>query len=930
MSAKISLREAALLSTAAYNGEIPRSWKELDKLSAGSSSCTILIDEDRKIVVFSFKGTDSFEEAWSDIANDGGERYIALHDSIQKYYLDTIEDYPDYDFVSTGHSLGGGMAQTFALYNGLDGFGQNALPVSQYAIGLLWPNESIDAKIAAYNSANSFQEVNVRGDIATAYYSGGHYLDADPVTLAHPVDEQLDALKIVVAAKMTLGVLGLGGILGTYLAYAGTAHSLTNVVKMLDSEVMVNDDDFSTIKDAVDLVSIDNLVIAENGDVSLNLNGVEFKLDVNLLSQVNVETPEDGGGEKITFERPDGTSGIVSAVYRDSTLAYYESVEAKVGGGVIIKIFDPMSSELVATADYVDSNNYKYTILGVIGDPQSEIDHPGPAWMKIPIYVHAGFNTNEQHPVSNNDTMYSEVIRSESGFLIRKYDQRNDDEWYLSQETHLDTDGTPLAFRQWGGGIGRLEVELLQGMEYAGLAPNYDFRYWFSNDGKPFIAPNIADMTLMANSPGPNPPSDDNELPGDEDGGAIIVPSDYDDVLIGDWRDNVLNGGKGNDHLEGKDGSDLYVFQRGDGLDLIVEGKGYADDLDVIHFGDSIDVSDISLRHILNDLVINIPGENNMITIQDWFLGRGREIEKIEFDSGAVWDADLLSEKIASLNHLGSAGDDQLSGDYLNNGFDAGKGNDITEGYEGSDRYYFKKEDGKDTIYEYSYESSDKDTIIFGGDISDTDIILARDGSDIVISIRGTNDSIRVVDWGSSKIFGIEEFVFDSGMVWSEEVIDEKILNLKYVGSDTYDKLVGNEYANTFIGGHGDDLIIGGEGSDIYLYTKGDGNDRIFEYQYDTGVDTIRFDSSISPDDIFVSIVESDLVLSIAGSGDSITIESWTYAGPRPIELIEFSDNTVWDAATLDRKVATSGYDGNEWLSESFLTFVPVTTVSEV
>lgn len=83
MSSKISLREAALLSSSAYSGEVPRNWEQLDQHSAGASSCKVFIDEDRKIIVYAFKGTDSLEEAWADIVNDGGERYMALHESVQ-------------------------------------------------------------------------------------------------------------------------------------------------------------------------------------------------------------------------------------------------------------------------------------------------------------------------------------------------------------------------------------------------------------------------------------------------------------------------------------------------------------------------------------------------------------------------------------------------------------------------------------------------------------------------------------------------------------------------------------------------------------------------------------------------------------------------------------------------------------------------------
>ena len=65
------------------------------------------------------------------------------------------------------------MAQTFALENDLDGYGQNSLPI---AVGTIL-NDTFSAgrfseQLDSWrNAGHTFSEVNTKGDPATLYYS---------------------------------------------------------------------------------------------------------------------------------------------------------------------------------------------------------------------------------------------------------------------------------------------------------------------------------------------------------------------------------------------------------------------------------------------------------------------------------------------------------------------------------------------------------------------------------------------------------------------------------------------------------------------------------------------------------------------------------------------------------------------------------------
>src|SRR5271165_2727266 len=93
----------------------------------------------------------------------------------------------NYQITTDGHSLGGGMAQTFSVQNDLSGFGQNSLPI---APGSINADPDFRTQWETWKSdGNSFGEVNASGDIATLWYSplySENYLDPNPTPVPTP------------------------------------------------------------------------------------------------------------------------------------------------------------------------------------------------------------------------------------------------------------------------------------------------------------------------------------------------------------------------------------------------------------------------------------------------------------------------------------------------------------------------------------------------------------------------------------------------------------------------------------------------------------------------------------------------------------------------------------------------------------------------
>ncbi len=86
-------------------------------------------------------------------------------------------------------------------------------------------------------------------------------------------------------------------------------------------------------------------------------------------------------------------------------------------------------------------------------------------------------------------------------------------------------------------------------------------------------------------------------------GRDVINGGEGDDALNGGWGRDTLTGGTGNDVLQGGIGSDTYVFNAGDGQDVIEDRFG---------FEDSLIINDIAL----SDLLLDDDSDNWIIGVQ--------------------------------------------------------------------------------------------------------------------------------------------------------------------------------------------------------------------------------------------------------------------------------------------------------------------------
>lgn len=241
---------------------------------------------------------------------------------------------------------------------------------------------------------------------------------------------------------------------------------------------------------------------------------------------------------------------------------------------------------------------------------------------------------------------------------------------------------------------------------------------------------------------------------------------------------------------------------------------------------------------------------------------------------------DLLSGGRGDDYLYGGDGDDTLSGGAGNDVLDGGAGDDRLDGGSGSDTYLFGRRSGNDTISESADYDSNTDVVQFDADVRPGDVTIRRDGTgdDLLLTLSGSGNTLRIRNYfyqdGESP-YMIEELRFADGTVWTFDTVLARTLK----GGAGNDTIVGSGRNDVIDGGAGDDWLEGRGGSDTYLFGRGSGKDTIYNYDPVTGSDDqVHFGANIAADQIWLEKKDSDLQLTLLGTGDSVTIRSW-YSG---------------------------------------------------
>lgn len=343
---------------------------------------------------------------------------------------------------------------------------------------------------------------------------------------------------------------------------------------------------------------------------------------------------------------------------------------------------------------------------------------------------------------------------------------------------------------------------------------------------------------------------------------------------------NTIEGGTGNDTLYGSFGEDTYIFNLGDGHDLLIErrqNEAYGNvepTADTLAFGTGIVASDLSFHRRGNDLVIEHANGTDSITVQNWFreptdhfkleyfeFADGSSLSQAEVESLVVWHGTAGVDQFIGYRELndtmllgdgadfawgrvgndtihgeggndyleGETGDDALYGGAGNDQLDGGTGSDSMVGGTGDDKYVYALGDGADTV---DNTGGGYDGVFFTGGIGASRLTFTRAGDDLVILVDGdAAQSVRVLNHflgGANAISYVQPdggFLIDAqriGHIVAAQGVPGNFATL-IDGTSAGEQLVGYETRDLLRGQGGADTLFGMAGND--QLEGGDGDD---------------------------------------------------------------------------------------------------------
>jgi Ca2+-binding RTX toxin-like protein len=205
-----------------------------------------------------------------------------------------------------------------------------------------------------------------------------------------------------------------------------------------------------------------------------------------------------------------------------------------------------------------------------------------------------------------------------------------------------------------------------------------------------------------------------------------------DDQLFGQDGYDTLNGGLGNDRLDGGANNDKMLGGAGDDSYVVNATADLVTEL----LGEGTDWVTSSVTHTLGANV-----ENLTLSGSGAINGTGNALGNLIVGNGAA----------NTLN--GGAGNDVLDG---------GAGNDKMTGGEGADIYRFNRGGQQDTITNADTDLS-PDKLLFGAGIGEDDLWFAKSGSNLVLTVLGTSDTVMLAAWYSSPNNQLNRFELGDG-----------------------------------------------------------------------------------------------------------------------------------------------------------------------
>ena len=114
-------------------------------------------------------------------------------------------------------------------------------------------------------------------------------------------------------------------------------------------------------------------------------------------------------------------------------------------------------------------------------------------------------------------------------------------------------------------------------------------------------------------------------------------------------------GKQGDDVFNGRWGSDTYVIGKISGSDVINENaKADSNDVDTIKFTDIASLDELRFSRKGNNLVIEKVANTDKVTVNNWFAGKGYQVEQIQLSDDSIITNTQVNEMIQAMASFGA------------------------------------------------------------------------------------------------------------------------------------------------------------------------------------------------------------------------------------------------------------------------------------
>jgi len=307
------------------------------------------------------------------------------------------------------------------------------------------------------------------------------------------------------------------------------------------------------------------------------------------------------------------------------------------------------------------------------------------------------------------------------------------------------------------------------------------------------------------------------------DGEKYATGNALPNIIMGNSGVNVITGSFGNDILTGAGGKDTFVFQRGDGSDIITDFEEGVGGPDIVHLKDYGFSTFAEVQAAMTQV-----GDDTHLALSSFETLVFRNTQISSFAANDFLLPSVPPESQAWIRtNIGTAEADQMLGSASNERFE-GKGNaDIYSGGIGDDTYLID------------------------------------------------NPDQQVIERTREGIDTVEAFI---SYALTDNVENLKLLNAgtSGTGNDLANRLIGSEGNDELNGLGGNDYLVGGAGADVFVFELGNGSDTIADFR---GSDTeegdiLRF-LGYGPD-AYLTHVEDDWTIHYSGGTETFHLAGVT------------------------------------------------------